>query len=221
MRVLIVEDDVQLAQQVSEALSEHEYVVDQAFDGEQAHYLGSVESVDAVILDLGLPKLNGLTVLERWRAEGLTMPILVLTARDSWHEKVMAIDAGADDYLTKPFHMEELLARLRALLRRIAGQASAKLQCGLLVLDTRRARFSYDGQPVHLTSYEFKVLSYLMHRAEQVVSRRCLNEHIYAQDQDRDSNTIDVFIGRLRKKIPAQTIETVRGQGYRLVRAEQ
>jgi len=220
MRVLIVEDDVQLAQQVSEALSEHEYVVDQAFDGEQAHYLGSVESVDAVILDLGLPKLNGLTVLERWRAEGLTMPILVLTARDSWHEKVMAIDAGADDYLTKPFHMEELLARLRALLRRIAGQASAKLQCGLLVLDTRRARFSYDGQPVHLTSYEFKVLSYLMHRAEQVVSRRCLNEHIYAQDQDRDSNTIDVFIGRLRKKIPAKAIETVRGRGYRLVAAQ-
>jgi len=217
MRILVVEDDKQLAQQIVAALQEQEYVVDVAHDGEQAHFIGSVEAIDAVVLDLGLPKLDGLTVLQRWRDEGLTMPILILTARDSWHEKVLAIDGGADDYLTKPFHMPELLARLRALLRRMAGQASAELSCGELVLDTRQSRFSYAGQIISLTSYEFRVLSYLMHHAEQIISRSQLSEHIYAQDQDRDSNTIDVFIGRLRKKIPAQAIETVRGQGYRLV----
>lgn len=220
MRILVVEDDAQLAQQLKTALTAQEYVVDWAQDGEQAHYLGSVEAIDAVILDIGLPELDGLTVLKRWRSEGLTMPILMLTARDRWHEKVQAIDAGADDYLTKPFHMQELLARLRALLRRVAGQASAEMRCGALVLDTRQARFSYAGQLLPLTSYEFRVLSYLMHHAEQIVSRTTLNEHIYAQDQDRDSNTIDVFIGRLRKKIPAHAIETVRGQGYRLVPTE-
>lgn len=217
MRILVVEDDAQLAQQIVAALEEHEYVVDVATDGNQAHYIGSVESIDAVVLDLGLPELDGLTVLQRWRSEGLKMPVLILTARDGWHEKVLAIDAGADDYLTKPFHMPELLARLRALLRRLAGQASAEMTCGALVLDTRLSRFSYDGQAVSLTSYEFRVLSYLMHHAGQIISRSQLSEHIYAQDQDRDSNTIDVFIGRLRKKIPTQAIETVRGQGYRLV----
>ena len=220
MRILVVEDDAQLAQQIASALHEQQYVVDIAADGHEAHYLGSVEAIDAVVLDLGLPQLDGLTVLQRWRQEGRTMPVLILTARDSWHEKVLAIDAGADDYVTKPFHMEELLARLRALLRRLAGQASAELRCGDLVLDTRHSRFSYDGQPVQLTSYEFRVLSYLMHHAGQVISRSQLSDHIYAQDQDRDSNTIDVFIGRLRKKIPAPIIETVRGQGYRLGPAE-
>lgn len=217
MRILVVEDDLALSQQIAHALQEQHYVVDIAHDGEQAHYIGSVELIDAVVLDLGLPKLDGLTVLQRWRDAGLTMPILILTARDGWHEKVLAIDAGADDYLTKPFHMEELLARLRALLRRIAGQANAELRCGDLALDTRQARFSFAQQPIQLTSYEYKVLAYLMHHAEQVVSRSTLNEHIYAHDQERDSNTIDVFIGRLRKKIPAQAIETVRGRGYRLV----
>lgn len=217
MRILVVEDDLQLAQQIVTALQAQHYVVDVAHDGEQAHYIGSVELIDAVILDLGLPRLDGLTVLQRWRAEGQLMPILILTARDSWHEKVLAIDAGADDYLTKPFHMQELLARLRALLRRVAGQASAELYCGELLLDTRQSQFSFAGQPVQLTSYEYKVLAYLMHHAGQVVSRSTLSEHIYAQDQERDSNTIDVFIGRLRKKIPAAAIETVRGRGYRLV----
>src|SRR5690625_148225 len=216
-RILVVEDDAQLAQQIVTALEAQEYVVDVAADGTEAHYIGSVEAIDAVVLDLGLPEMDGLTVLQRWRDEGLTMPILILTARDSWHEKVLAIDAGADDYLTKPFHMQELLARLRALLRRVAGQASAELYCGELLLDTRQSQFSFAGQPVQVTSYEDKVLAYLMHQAGQVVSRSTLSEHIYAQDQERDSNTIDVFIGRLRKKIPAAAIETVRGRGYRLV----
>src|SRR5690625_140901 len=170
MRILVVEDDTQISQQIVAALEEHEYVVDVATDGNQAHYIGSVESIDAVVLDLGLPELDGLTVLQRWRDEGLTMPILILTARDSWHEKVLAIDAGADDYLTKPFHMEELLARLRALLRRLAGQASAELSCGELVLDTRHSRFSYAGQPLQLISCEFWVLYYLMHHAGQIIS---------------------------------------------------
>jgi len=160
--------------------------------------------------------MDGLTVLGKWRAAGLTVPVLILTARDSWHEKVAGIDAGADDYLTKPFHMEELLARVRALLRRAGGHASAILSCGPVVLDTRAGRVSVDGQPVMLTSHEFRVLAYLMHHQGEVVSRTDLNEHIYAQDYDRDSNTIEVFIGRLRKKLPPGLIETARGLGYRL-----
>ena len=168
------------------------------------------------MLDLGLPVLDGLTVLKRWRAAGRTMPVLILTARDSWHEKVAGIDAGADDYLAKPFHMEELLARIRALIRRAQGLASPLLQCGPLTLDTRSSRVTLDGQPVTLTSHEFRLLAYLMHRPGRVVSRTELTEHLYAQDFDRDSNTIEVFIGRLRRKLPADTIETVRGMGYRL-----
>jgi two-component system OmpR family response regulator len=161
--------------------------------------------------------LDGLTVLKRWRDAGHTMPVLILTARDNWSEKVAGIDAGADDYLTKPFHWEELLARLRALIRRAAGQASPVLRCGELQLDTRSGRVTLGGQPVALTSHEFKVLDYLMHRPGAVVSRGELTEHIYAQDFDRDSNTIEVFVGRLRKKLPPGLIETVRGLGYRLV----
>lgn len=217
MRILIVEDDPHLQQQIAEALNNQGYVVDAATDGEQAHYLASVETFDAVILDLGLPEIDGLTVLKRWRAQGLTMPVLILTARDSWHEKVSGMDAGADDYVTKPFHIQELLARVRALLRRVGGHASATLQCGQLYLDTRQAQFSIDHQSLTLTGHEYKVLAYLMHRLGQVVSRTELTEHIYAQDQDRDSNTIDVFIGRLRKKIPTDYIQTVRGLGYKLV----
>jgi two-component system OmpR family response regulator len=156
-------------------------------------------------------------VLKRWRRQGQTMPVLILTARDQWHEKVAGIDAGADDYLTKPFHMEELLARLRALIRRAQGLASPTLRCGELTLDTRSSRVSLAGLPVSLTSHEYKVLEYLMHRPNAVVSRAELTEHIYAQDFDRDSNTIEVFVGRLRKKLPPELIETVRGMGYRLV----
>ncbi len=169
------------------------------------------------MLDLGLPALDGLSVLRRWRAARRNMPVLILTARSAWHEKVAGMDAGADDYLAKPFHMEELLARLRALLRRLGEHASAQWQCGPILLDTRQARVLVDGMPLQLTSHEFKLLSLLMQRKGEVLSRTELSEHIYPQDGDRDSNTIEVFVGRLRRKLPAGSIETVRGLGYRLV----
>ncbi|THF65080.1 response regulator transcription factor [Pseudothauera rhizosphaerae] len=217
MRLLVAEDEPTLAAQLREALAAAGHAVDVADNGRDALFLGEEEPYDAVVLDLGLPQMDGLSVLRRWRAAGHTMPVLILTARDAWHEKVAGIDAGADDYLTKPFHLEELLARVRALLRRAAGQASAELVCGPLVLDTRSARVSVDGRPLALTGHEFRVLAYLMHRPGRIVSRSELTEHIYAQDFDRDSNTIEVFIGRLRKKLPPGCIETVRGLGYRLV----
>lgn len=217
MRVLLVEDEPTLRGNLAQALAEAGYAVDTAAEGQEALYLGTEQPYDAIVLDLGLPVLDGLSVLRRWRAAGISTPVLVLTARDLWHEKVAGIDAGADDYLTKPFHVEELLARLRALLRRARGLASAVLSCGPLALDTRQGRVSCDGAPVSLTSHEFRVLAYLMHRPGQVVSRSELVEHIYAQDFDRDSNTIEVFIGRLRRKLPPGLIETVRGMGYRLV----
>ena len=217
MRILLVEDEPTLRAQLREALQAAAYAVDEADNGRDAHFLGDTETFDAVVLDLGLPVLDGLTVLKRWRDAGRTMPVLILTARDNWSEKVAGIDAGADDYLTKPFHWEELLARLRALIRRAAGQASPVLRSGDLQLDTRSGRVTLGGQPITLTSHEFKVLDYLMHRPGAVVSRAELTEHIYAQDFDRDSNTIEVFVGRLRKKLPPGLIETVRGLGYRLV----
>lgn len=216
MRVLVVEDEPTLAAQLTTALAAAGYAVDQASNGIDAHFLGDNEPIDAVILDLGLPGKDGITVLKQWRAAGRTMPVLILTARDTWHEKVAGIDAGADDYLAKPFHMEELLARLRALIRRAGGHASAELACGPLTLDTRTGRAMVDGRVVALTSHEYRVLSYLMHRQGEVVSRSDLVEHIYAQDFDRDSNTVEVFIARLRKKLPPGTIETIRGLGYRL-----
>lgn len=216
MRILVVEDEPTLAAQLADALHAAGYTVDKASDGESARFLGDVEAFDAVVLDLGLPVMDGLTVLKQWRAAQRNMPVLILTARDNWHEKVAGIDAGADDYLTKPFHMEELLARVRALLRRSTAHASAQWHCGPLMLDTRQAKATVDGQALSLTSHEFKVLSVLMQRAGEVVSRTELIDHIYAQDFDRDSNTIEVFIGRLRKKLPPDTIETVRGLGYRL-----
>ncbi|MFC3681956.1 response regulator transcription factor [Hydrogenophaga luteola] len=216
MRLLLVEDEPTLRAQLREGLMAAGYVVDEADNGRDAHFLGDTETFDAVVLDLGLPVLDGLTVLKRWRDAGRSMPVLILTARDQWNEKVAGIDAGADDYLTKPFHMEELLARVRALIRRASGQASPVLRCGPLALDTRSGRVTCDGQPVTLTSHEYKVLDYLMHRLGAVVSRSELTEHIYAQDFDRDSNTIEVFVGRLRKKLPPDLIETVRGLGYRM-----
>ncbi|CAB3914126.1 Transcriptional regulatory protein PhoP [Achromobacter piechaudii] len=219
MRILVVEDEPTLAAQLADALRGAGYTVDVAGDGESARFLGDVETFDAVVLDLGLPVMDGLTVLKLWRAAQRNMPVLILTARDNWHEKVAGIDAGADDYLTKPFHMEELLARVRALLRRSTVHASAQWRCGPLMLDTRQARVTIDGQALSLTSHEFKVLSVLMQRAGEVVSRTELIDHVYAQDFDRDSNTIDVFIARLRKKLPPGTIETVRGLGYRLADA--
>ena len=217
MKLLLVEDEHTLRLQLKTALMDAGYAVEEADNGRDAQFLGDTEAFDAVVLDLGLPVLDGLSVLQRWRAAGRSMPVLILTARDNWSEKVAGIDAGADDYLTKPFHMEELLARLRALIRRASGLASPVLQCGELALDTRSARVTLSGQPITLTSHEHKLLAYLMHRPGAVVSRTELTEHIYAQDFDRDSNTIEVFVGRLRKKLPAEMIETVRGLGYRLV----
>lgn len=217
MRVLLVEDDARLRAQLRDGFEEAGYAVDTADNGRDGHHLGASEAFDAVVLDLGLPLLDGISVLQRWREAGVTLPVLILTARDSWHEKVAGIDAGADDYLAKPFHMEELLARVRALIRRAQGLASPLLQCGALSLDTRSSRVTLDGQPVVLTSHEFRLLSYLMHRPGSVVSRTELTEHLYAQDFDRDSNTIEVFVGRLRRKLPPEAIETVRGLGYRLV----
>ncbi len=214
MRLLIVEDEQDLARQMSEALRAADYAVDVARDGEEAQYLGEVEPYDAVILDLGLPVVDGLTVLRRWRQAGRTMPVLILTARDTWSEKVEGFDAGADDYVAKPFSMEELLARIRALIRRAAGHASAELVCGLVRMDTRNRRVSVDGAPVTLTAHETKLIAYFMHHQNKVISRTELVEHIYDQDFDRDSNTIEVFVGRLRKKLGVDVIKTLRGQGY-------
>jgi two-component system OmpR family response regulator len=217
MRILVVEDDPALAAQLRQALADAGYVVDYASDGADAHYKGDVEAYDAVVLDLGLPVMDGLTVLRNWRRAGRDMPVLILTARDNWAEKVSGIDAGADDYITKPFHMEELLARLRAVIRRSGRHSSSQWVVGNVVLDTRRAHVTVDGVPLNLTSHEYRVLAVLMQRAGEVVSRSELVEHVYAQDFERDSNTIDVFIGRLRKKLPKGAIETVRGLGYRMV----
>ena len=219
MRILVVEDEATLRRQLVQAIAAAGHTVEEAADGEQAHYLGDVESFDAAVLDLGLPGMDGLTVLRHWRSVGRGMPVLILTARSAWHEKVAGIDAGADDYLAKPFHMEELLARLRALLRRAGAHTSAEWRCGPILLDTRQARVLVDGMPLTLTSHEIKLLSLLMQRKGQVLSRTELSEHIYPQDGDRDSNTIEVFVGRLRKKLPPGLIETVRGMGYRLVEA--
>lgn len=216
MRVLVVEDESLLSRQLAKALSGAGYAVDCAAEGQHADFLASTERYDAIVLDLGLPKIDGLTLLRRWREAGIFVPVLVLTARGSWHEKVQGIDGGADDYVAKPFRMEEVLARIRALIRRASGLALAELRCGDLVLDARAARVSLAGVPVKLTSHEFRVLSYLMHHSGQVVSRAELTEHIYAQNFDRDSNTVEVFVARLRRKLGASFIETVRGMGYRM-----
>jgi two-component system OmpR family response regulator len=216
VRVLVAEDEAALAKQLAGALASAGYAVDCAADGARAEFLGSTEQYDAVVLDLGLPRIDGLTLLRRWREAGMTAPVLVLTARGSWHEKVLGIDSGADDYVTKPFQMEEVLARVRALIRRAGGQATSALRCGAIVLDPRGARATLNGAPVHLTAHEFRVLSYLMHHRGRVVSQSELLDHIYARDGDRDSNTVEVFIARLRKKFGARAIVTMRGLGYRM-----
>jgi len=214
VRLLVVEDDPDLNRQLVTALSEAGYAVDTAVDGEEGHFLGDTEPYDAVILDLGLPQMDGISVLEKWRRDDHKMPVLILTARDRWSDKVTGMDAGADDYVAKPFHMEEILARVRALLRRSAGHAKNEIEAGPLRLDTRTSRVTVDGAPVKLTSHEYRLLAYLMHHQGRVVSRTELVEHLYDQDFDRDSNTIEVFVGRLRKKLPTDLIETVRGLGY-------
>ena len=216
MRILLVEDDPDLNNQVKGSLEENGYSVDSALDGEEGHFLGDTEPYDAVILDLGLPKLDGITVLENWRKQNKKFPVLILTARDRWSEKVNGFDAGADDYVTKPFQMEELLARLRALIRRSAGHATSDIECGPLKIDTKSNKVFINGTKLKLTSHEYKIIEYFLHHQDKVISRTELTEHIYDQDFDRDSNTIEVFIGRLRKKLGNDMIKTERGYGYRL-----
>jgi two-component system OmpR family response regulator len=216
VRVLVVEDEAALSRQVATALAEAGYAVDCAADGDRADFLVQTERYDTVLLDLGLPGVDGLTLLRRWRDTGLTVPVLVVTARGSWHEKVQGIDSGADDYVAKPFRMEEVLARLRGLLRRAGGHVTTELRCGALALDPRAVRVTLNGVQVKLTSHEFRVLSYLMHQRGRVVSQSELTEHIYSQSFDRDSNTVEVFIARLRRKLGTSYIETVRGLGYRV-----
>ncbi len=214
MRLLVVEDDKDLNRQIVTALEQAGYVVDRAHDGEEGHYLGENEPYDAVILDLGLPKMDGVAVLQSWRRNGRAMPVIILTARDRWSDKVQGFDAGADDYVTKPFHMEEILARVRAVLRRAAGHSTSELVCGPVTLDTRAGRVTVDGNPIKLTSHEYRLIAYLMHHTGRVVSRTEIVEHLYDQDFDRDSNTIEVFVGRLRRKLGVDVIQTVRGLGY-------
>ncbi|PKQ03365.1 MAG: DNA-binding response regulator, partial [Alphaproteobacteria bacterium HGW-Alphaproteobacteria-12] len=209
-----------LNRQLVAALAEAGYVVDSAKDGEEGHFLGDTEPYDAVILDLDLPEMDGVTVLEKWRRDGRTMPVLILTARDRWSDKVAGFDAGADDYVAKPFFMEEVLARLRALLRRATGHATSELECGPVRVDTRSSRVTVNGRAIKLTSLEYRLLAYLMHHQGRVISRTELVEHLYDQDFDRDSNTIEVFVGRLRRKLGKDVIETVRGLGYRLAAPE-
>ena len=216
MRVLVVEDEARLSAQLSASLSDAGYAVDAAGDGERADFLAQTEHYDAVVLDLGLPEVDGLTLLRQWRERQLTMPVLVLTARGSWHEKVQGIDGGADDYMAKPFRIEEVLARLRALIRRASGHTQAVLIAGPVALDPRNGRVTLQDEPVRLTGHEFRVLAYLMHHQDRVVSGGELVEHIYAHDADRESNTIEVFVGRLRRKLGPSFIRTVRGMGYQI-----
>ena len=216
MRVLVIEDDPDLLRLLASALRDAGYVVDTAKNGVEGHHLGDTEPYDAVILDLGLPDIDGIQVLQKWRKAERKMPVLILTARDRWSDKVTGLDAGADDYVAKPFYTEEVLARIRTLLRRKAGLVSSDIECGSLRIDTRAARVTVEGNPVKLTSLEYRLLSYLGHHKGRVVSRTELVEHLYDQDFDRDSNTIEVFVGRLRKKLGVNVIQTMRGLGYKL-----
>lgn len=217
MRVLVVEDDKNLREQLASALSDAGYTVDTADNGEDGQFLGETEPYDLAILDLGLPKVDGLSVLKAWRKEGRTLPVLILSARDRWSEKVEGLDLGANDYVTKPFHMAELLARVRANVRRQTDHKSSILEVGDLRLNSATGQVTVNGVPVKLTAYQYKVLDYLMHHAGRIVSRSELTEKIYAQDHERDSNTIEVFIGILRRKIGADRIITEKGLGYRLI----
>jgi len=219
MRILLIEDEATLREQLQTRLQKEGYIVDSASDGEEGLYMGQEFPIDAGIVDIGLPKLSGLEVITRLREQNKTFPVLILTARGRWQEKVEGLEAGADDYLTKPFEVEELLARLRALLRRSAGQATPAIECGPVTLDTSAQSVAVNQQTVTLTSYEYKVLEYLILHQGEVISKTVLTDHIYAQDHDRDSNVIEVFIKRLRQKLDPdhslQPIETLRGRGYR------
>lgn len=219
MRLLLIEDETQLREQLRDRLKAEGHVVDVAADGEEGVYAGREYPIDIAVIDLGLPKLSGIEVIQRLRADGKTYPILILTARGRWQDKVEGLEAGADDYLVKPFEVEELLARLRALVRRAAGWTRATLRCGPVLLDTAAQSVQVDGRPIEVTTYEYKVLEHLMLHSGEVISKSDLTEHLYEQDFDRDSNTIEVFIGRLRRKLDPDNrlnpIETVRGRGYR------
>jgi two-component system, OmpR family, response regulator len=216
MKILLVEDDRELASQVETALSEAGYTVETAHDGRQGEYIGSTETVGAAVLDLGLPGLDGIEVLRRWRAGGLGFPVLILTARDAWSDKVAGFRAGADDYVLKPFRMEELLLRLSTLIRRAAGHATAELSAGSLTFDTATGLVTLSGMPVKLTAFEARLLRLMMLSKGKVVTRTALSEHMYDRDADRDFRSIEVVMGRLRKKIGEARIETLRGEGYRL-----
>ncbi len=220
MRVLIVEDNTAIARDIGEHLQQAGYVVDYAFDGEEADFKGFTEDYDAAILDLGLPKLDGLTVLRNWREAGRAFPVLVLTARGGWRERVEGMDAGGDDYVVKPFEMEEVLARLRAIIRRSRGLAAPVIRIGPLELDTRAARAILDGRALDLTPLEYRLLSYLAHHQGRAAPRMELMEHIYEGDTDRNPNTLDVLVGRLRRKIGPGLIQTRRGHGYMLANPE-
>ena len=217
MRVLVVEDNAEVARQLKDTLERELFVVDVVGDGEKGWFMGDTESYDAVILDLGLPKLDGLTVLQRWRQGGNHIPVLILTSRDTWREKVAGLRAGADDYLAKPFEMEELLARVEALLRRATGHSSPILKCGPVELDTSTARVTINGNHVNLTAQEYRALQYMMQNEGKVVSKAELSEHIYEQVIERDSNVIEVLINQLRNKLSPELIKTRRGLGYQLL----
>jgi two-component system response regulator PhoP len=225
MRVLLVEDDPALQGNLKQCLIKHNYSVDTADDGEKGFFKGTEYSYDAAIIDVGLPKLNGITLITELRKQEVTFPILILTARDSWQDKVEGLDAGADDYLTKPFHTEELMARLNALIRRAAGKASPVISNGVFTINTSTFEVKKGEQLINLSGYEYKLFEYLMLHPGEVKSKTVLTEHLYAQDFDRDSNVIEVFIRRLRKKLDPDNkyglIETLRGQGYRLVQQAQ
>ena len=214
MRILLVEDDNRIARDLKAALEASGYVVERESDGEEAWFKGDTENYDAAILDLGLPSMDGLAILKRWRETKRAFPVLILTARGTWRERVEGIDAGADDYLPKPFQMDELLARLRAIIRRSTGQSSGFVEIGPVTLDTKQMRISVNGAPVNLSPQEYRLVSYLMHHAGRVVTQQELTEHIYAQDFERDSNVIEVLVGRARKKLGVDLIETRRGFGY-------
>ena len=217
MRIWLVEDDTALAEGIAKALRAEHFAVDIAANGEDGAHLGDTGSYDVAVLDLGLPIKSGITVLEEWRAAGRALPVLILTARDGWSEKVAGFRAGADDYLTKPFRVEELVMRLRALVRRATGHAAARIVCGPVTFDAQTGQVELDGLPLRLTALEWRVLSTLMLRKGVVVDRLDLLDHVYEGDADPDSNSLEVIVGRLRKKIGAALIETVRGRGYRVV----